>query len=447
MSGPTPPPLGGVHFALIILDGLGDRPHPDTGGISPVEAARTPNLDALVARGRLGQVRILGDGVAPESDAGVLALLGYDPEHDSPGRGVLEAVGLGVPLAAGDVAFRLNFATADPTGKIIDSRVGRSLRTEEANELARSLSEIDLRSRWQLAVELRPSIGHRGVLWLHPTDGNALSPEVSNSDPFYERTGGMGHAKRVEVPRPLPIHALIEDPAAIRTAQATNAFLTRAMEKLAQHPINLARAREGRPTANALLVRNAGALGARPLESFRSKQGMPGTAVTEMPVERGIARLLGLTDEYVGPMGADRDAALRERARVTRAALERTPFVYVHLKGPDEPGHDGNAALKKEIVEALDRSFFGPFLDGLDWSKTRVAVTADHATPCILRGHSDDPVPLVIAGARVPAWTTVHGTTPPRKFGERAAAQGELGTHEGADVLDMLTGRHALVPE
>ncbi|HTT26210.1 MAG TPA: phosphoglycerate mutase, partial [Thermoplasmata archaeon] len=95
------PAPGAPRFALIILDGLGDRPHPDTGGISPVEAARTPQLDGLMARGRVGRVRILGEGVAPESDAGVLALLGYDPEHDSPGRGVLEAVGLGLPLAAG----------------------------------------------------------------------------------------------------------------------------------------------------------------------------------------------------------------------------------------------------------------------------------------------------------------------------------------------------------
>ncbi|HTT26267.1 MAG TPA: phosphonopyruvate decarboxylase, partial [Thermoplasmata archaeon] len=136
-----------------------------------------------------------------------------------------------------------------------------------------------------------------------------------------------------------------------------------------------------------------------------------------------------------------------ERARVTREELDRSPFVYVHLKGPDEPGHDGRATAKRDIVEALDRSFFGPFLQGLDWTTTRVAVTADHATPCILRGHSDDPVPLVIAGAGVPPWRNLAGVTPARKFGERAAAEGELGTHSGAEVLAMLTGRHPLVPE
>ncbi len=144
--------------------------------------------------------------------------------------------------------------------------------------------------------------------------------------------------------------------------------------------------------------RNAGALPRVPPASFEEKHGVRGAAVTEMPVERGIARVLRLEDCYVGPMGADRDAGYRERARVTRELLGRFPFVYVHLKGPDEPGHDGDAVLKKEIVESIDRSFFGPFLEGLDLSRTRVGVTADHATPCVLKGHSDDPCPFSSRG-------------------------------------------------
>jgi len=155
-----------------------------------------------------------------------------------------------------------------------------------------------------------------------------------------------------------------------------------------------------------------------------------------MPVERGIARFLGLSDLFVGPMGADRDAALRERAEVTRGAMARFPFVYVHLKGPDEPGHDGHAVLKKEIVEALDRSFFGPFLEGLDLGRARVAITADHATPCVLKGHSDDPVPLVIAGEGFDRSERAAGGAV--KFGETAAARGGLGTLHGRDVLPLL---------
>ncbi len=191
------------HLALIILDGLGDLPHPDTGGQSPLMAARTPNLDRLLAIGQSGQVMVIGPGIAPESDAGVLALLGYDPIHDSPGRGVLEAEGVGISLAPDDVALRLNFATVDGDGTVLDSRVGRSLGTSEAIELARALTEADLLAPEGIRAEVRATVGHRGVLWLHPLRDGALSAQVSNSDPFYEKIGGMGQARTVSDPRVL----------------------------------------------------------------------------------------------------------------------------------------------------------------------------------------------------------------------------------------------------
>src|SRR5579871_2267888 len=437
---PTDPKPPGGHRAPIVLDGLGDRPHPDTGGVSPVEAARTPNLDRLVRIGRIGDVVLIAPGVAPESDAGVLALLGYDPEHDSPGRGVLEAEGVGISLGPGDIALRLNFATVDGTGRVLDSRVGRSLSTEEAKELAKALTDADLLRADGIRAEVRATVGHRGVLWFHPTDGRPLAPEISNADPFYERVGGLGQARTPADARVRPVVPLTPGEGAQRAAAAVNSFLEGAAGVLTAHPVNARRALRGRKIASGLLVRNAGALPATPLPSFEARHGFGGAAVTEMPVERGIARLLGLTDLFVGPMGADRDAALRERARVTRAALEEHPFVYVHLKGPDEPGHDGNARTKQEIIEALDRSFFGPFLEGLDLERHRVAVTADHATPCILRGHSDDPVPLLVVGRHV-----APEGGPGAKFSEAAAARGSLGHRRGAEVLKLLEDLEAPV--
>jgi 2,3-bisphosphoglycerate-independent phosphoglycerate mutase len=422
----------GPSLALIILDGLGDRPHPDTQGKSPVVAAATPHLDRLVAQGSMGDVVVVAPGVAPESDAGVFALLGYDPVNDSPGRGVLEALGVEIPLVAGDVALRLNFATTDGAGTVIDSRVGRSLSTGEAQDLARAISSADLLAPEGIRAEVRATVGHRGVLWLHPTSGGPLSPNISNADPFYEKVGGMGQARRPEVPRILPVTPLDGTPEAARTAEAVNRFLDRTSLVLAGHRVNARRAMGGKKVANGLLVRNAGAIREPPVPSFESKHGVRGAALTEMPVERGIARVLGLEDRYVGPMGADRDRGYAERARGTRELLERFPFVYVHLKGPDEPGHDGNALLKREVIEAIDRSFFGPFLEGLDLGRVRIAVTADHATPAILRGHSDDPVPLLLVGAGVPS----AGRS--AKFGEESAAAGTLGRLRGADVLRLL---------
>lgn len=427
--------MAAERYALIILDGLGDRPHPDTGGLSPVEAAKTPNLDRLVAQGTIGRVTVVGPGIAPESDAGVFALLGYDPVTDSPGRGVLEALGVGIDLAPGDVALRLNFATADGSGAILDSRVGRSLTTDQSRSLAEALTMADLLADGAIRAEVRATVGHRGVLWLHPTDGRALSPEVSNSDPFYEKVGGMGKARTPSDARPVPVRALDGSVAATRTAEAIDRFLARAGPVLAGHAVNARRALSGQKVANALLVRNAGSLPTSPVRSFEDRHGLSGVAVTEMPVERGIARCLGLGDRYVGPMGRDRDASLRERAAVTLDALRGSPFVYLHLKGPDEPGHDGDAPGKRDVVEALDRSFFGPFLSGVDWATTRIAVTADHATPCILKGHADDPVPLVLVGAGVPA------SPPSGKFGEPLAAHGALGDHRGSEVVELLLGR------
>lgn len=415
----------------MILDGLGDRPSPETNGLSPVAAAATPHLDQLAARGSVGLVSLLGPGVAPESDAGVLALLGYDPARDSPGRGVLEALGIGVPLAPGDVALRMNFATADGNGTIVDSRVGRSLSTSEAADLCQSINAADVLAGRGIRAELRPTIGHRGVLWLHPTDGQPLSPEVSNADPFYERTGGMGHAREVVQPTVRAVEPLRNDPASVRTATALNIWLQAVTPLLAGHRVNARRAMRGGKLANAILLRHAGALPSVPPPTFLEKHGVPGAAVTEMPVERGIARLLGLADIYVGPMGPDRTAALEERARVARRATEQHQFVYIHLKGPDEPGHDGEAKRKQEIVEMIDRSFFGPFADGLDWGKTRLAVTADHATPAVLKRHSDDPVPLLLVGAGVPPL----GDGP--KFGAEPPAGG-LGTLRGREVLPRL---------
>jgi 2,3-bisphosphoglycerate-independent phosphoglycerate mutase len=425
-----------VHVALVILDGLGDRPHPDTAGKSPIDAAVTPQLDRLAAAGAMGSVVVVGPGIAPESDAGVFALLGYDPEMDSPGRGVLEALGVDLPLRAGDIALRLNFATSDGAGLILDSRVGRSLTTRESEELAKALTDADLLADQGVRAEVRATVGHRGVLWLRPNEGGPLSAAVSNADPFYEKKGGLGQARQPTVPRILVVEPLDPSPEAARTAHLLNEFLARVGAVLTGHRVNARRALAGRKIANALLVRNAGQLPVPPPPSFESKWGVQGAALTEMPVEKGIAKVLALEDRYVGPMGEDRDAGYRERARIARDLLRQYPFVYVHLKGPDEPGHDGDAVRKKVVLETIDTSFFGPFLEGLDLGTVRIAVTADHATPAIVKAHTDDPVPLLLAGAGL----MISGVR--THFGAPlSTSAGQLGAHPGSDVVRLLLGR------
>ncbi len=436
METPEPTSPAPVFSAvLVVLDGVGDRPHPATGGKSPVDAAQTPHLDRLVRAGAMGALVVVRPGVAPESDAGVFALMGYRPESDSPGRGVLEALGVDIPLAPEDVALRLNFATSDGSGLIIDSRVGRSLTTRESEELARALSDADLVVDEGVRAEVRATVGHRGVLWLHPTRDGPLSPQVTNADPFYEKSGGMGQARQPAEPRIREVRPEVETPAAERTARVLNRFLARVGPVLSGHRVNARRALAGKRIANALLLRNAGALPATPPPPFAVRWGLAGASLTEMPVERGIAKVLGLADRYVGPMGPDREAGYRERARIARELLAEYPFVYVHLKGPDEPGHDGEAVRKQEVVESIDRSFFGPFLEGLDLSRVRIAVSADHATPAIVKAHTDDPVPYLLVGA---------GVAPqpgPGHFGDPRALPGALGERRGSDALVLLLGR------
>jgi 2,3-bisphosphoglycerate-independent phosphoglycerate mutase len=427
---------------LVVLDGLADRTPAEGEGPTPLEAAATPNLDRLASAGQLGTLSVLGPGIAPESDAGVFALLGYDPEHDSPGRGVLEAVGVEIPLAPGEVALRLNFATLGENRSVVDPRVGRSLSTAEAQELARAITEADLLRDLGIRAEVRATVGHRGVLWLRPGRSSSLSPEISNADPYYERIGGLGHARRPDRPKVETVRPLSGAEGSARAADAVNRFLERVPSILEGHPINDARRSRGEKLANGLLVRDAGALPPTPIAPFSTRWSAQGAALTEMPVERGIARVLGLEDRFVGPLGADRELGYKERACATRGLVDAYPFVYVHLKGPDEPGHDGDAERKRHVVEAIDRSFFGPFLVGLDLTRVRIAVTADHATPCERKGHSDDPVPLLLAGEGVPA----SPIPPPGKFCERSAARGPLGLHRGAELLTLLLGQGSALP-
>ena len=413
----------------VVLDGLGDRPVPQLGGRTPLEAAAAPFLGALTLDGETGLVQTVGKGIAPESDVAVMAILGYDPFTYHTGRGVFEVVGSGMAFQDGNLALRGNFATGDGR-TILDRRAGRDLASEDAHALAEALTREIRLTRAPAELEVRASIGHRAAVAIRRRDGR-LSAKISNTDPAYGRVGGgLGVAKAVvgnQVERCEPL----EDTEEARTAAAlVNEFTQRAQEVLDRQPANARRRERGRPPANLLLVRDAGDHLPK-LPAIAERFGLRFGCFVEMPVERGIAELSGMTVIAVPPSGTDKERVYTEWARTAVREYPRHDGLYMHLKGPDEPGHDGDWRGKTEIIETIDRSFFGTLLGEVSLDDAVIAVTADHATPATLGRHSDDPVPLLVAGAGV----RPDGS---RVFNEAACARGGLGTLAGTDIMPLL---------
>ena len=419
-----------LKLVYVVVDGMADRPLEELGGRTPLEAADTPTMDRLAREGVNGAMYTVERGVAPESDVAVMSILGYDPHKYHTGRGVLEAVGAGLSFEDGWLALRCNFATVGGGWELIDRRVGRSLSTEEAVELAEAVSrEVRLESH-PADFEFKATVGHRAVLVIRGR-GLRLSSMISNTDPAYAKVEGMG----VAVARPERVvrrcEPLVDDPAARAAADLVNEFTEKSRRVLEGHPINLRREAEGRPKANAVLVRDAGDRLPR-MPSLRQLYGVSFACLAEMPVERGIARLAGMdVVDLPPPTGrAPEDYALRVERTVE--ALRDHDAVYVHLKGPDEPGHDGDARRKVEAIEAADEHYLAPLLDRVSLEDHLICVTADHATPCSLRAHSDDPVPILVAGGGV----RPDGV---ERFSERECVKGALGLlGRGVELMPRL---------
>jgi len=405
-----------MKIGYVLLDGCADRPVPGLNYTTPLEAAYTPNLDRIAARSRLGSVTTVGKGIAPESDIAVFNMLGYSFRGGYPGRGVIEALGSGLAVRKGDLALRANLASGT-RGRIVDRRAGRNLTQEEAELLAKDLNTITLDGA---RFEFKATISYRGVLVIRGDE--PLSAAISNTDPAYARVGGFGAAKETSgADRVMSSVPESKDDGAVRGARLVNEFTRKARRVLDASQVNRERIRRGKLPANLVLLRDAGDHLPEPIP-FEKKYGMKGTALVEMPAEVGIARLLGMK---MVPIKDMKD--MPEKARLFSSELEEGTIVYVHIKGPDEFGHDGDAKGKKRNIEVIDRDFFSAALRHLD--DATLAVSCDHATPCTMKRHSSDPVPLLVSGA---------GEGDGRRFTEGGSALGSLGHLKGSEVLGLV---------
>lgn len=407
----------------VLLDGVGDLPHPDLKGVTPLDFAQTPNLDRLTKNGAMGEVISVGKGIAPESDIAVFNMLGYKFQHSEyAGRGVMEAIGTGIDFKDGDLALRGNFATLDDDGIIVDRRAGRKIEREDALAISKEIENAIKFSEPGASVVVAPTIGHRVVIRIR-CEGKPLSSEITNTDPAYSRIDGMGIAKAVgdylKIERCLPLKDI---PNASLTATLVNEFTEQSLGIMKKSKTNQRRKEQGKKLLNSILLRDAGNHYPKvvPINDLYS---MRFSCIVDMPVEIGISEVLKMRT-----FGAGGLTDYEEKATVAAKAMSTENAIYVHLKGPDEFGHDGDALGKMKNIEEIDRRFFGTLLDHIDTSKVAVVVSADHSTPCINKGHSDDPVPVLVSGDSVKKDNSV-------RFTEKNAKIGSIGLLEGAQVL------------
>jgi 2,3-bisphosphoglycerate-independent phosphoglycerate mutase len=415
----------------IVLDGLGDLPIKELSNKTPLEAALTPNLDRLAQKGKTGLVYPVAKEIAPESDIAVISLLGYDAYKYYTGRGPLESFAEGLVINDGDLALRVNFATVEQDSKTIkDRRVGRNLTTEEATALAKEInSKVTLSSA---TFEFKNTIGHRGVLVIRGMRSK-LSGWITNTDPAYDREGVFGVAKeKFEniVAESLPMLGFEDSPPAKEAAMLLNEFTLKSHKALNESLVNKKRTSENKLPGNIILSRDAG----DHLPEFPKIDTLYNIkfgSFVQMPVEKGIALLTGMEIIDVPDSTGHLDVDYPVWAKVALDSMKKFGGIYVHIKGPDEPAHDGDFNKKKEIIEAIDKFFFASLLPELDIDNTVIAVTADHSTVCAIKAHSADPVPLLVSGGNVRPDGSLS-------FSEKAAKLGSIGAIRGQEIMPLL---------
>jgi len=421
-SSPSPVPLtvrsgsdgSEIRTLLLILDGLADEPNPALDGQTPLQAAETPFLDMLAGSG--GQGRVLTaeeEGVPPGTDQGLLALLG-EPRPEKPlGRGLLEALGQGLPLQSGAILWRGNMATLQTDGTLVDRRAGR-IRAGVADLLA-ELRDVPLSDG--VHGHIYPGHEHRVVVTLV---GTALSTAVADTDP-----GGEAAVQQIQDPMPLD-----DSPEAARTARALQELLDIAHKHLGRHSHNAERVKRGLFPANCIITRGVGCVDELPAPRFGTSET---ALVSACPTAQGVARAVGLQPATSAEMTGNLDTNIAEKFRTAAQLLRQRHYVVIHIKGADIAAHDRRPIEKRNFISSVDVEL-GKFLtENPDISEgLRVVVSADHGTSSITGNHLAEPVPLLLA--------TWHGATEPTEFNEESAMQGAMGLLHPGELSGVLWG-------
>jgi len=379
-------------LALVVLDGLGDLATPAQNELTPLEAAKTSNLDALVAAGvAQGRMIPVAPGITPGSGPGHLALFGYDPLEFQVGRGVIESLGLGLALRSGDVAARANFCTIDNKGIVTDRRAGR-IATEVCEELCALLAK-KVKKVGGAEVIIKAGKGHRFVVLFR---GKGLEGPLSDADP---------HREGAPVPKAEPVNK--KSVKAKKTAKLVADFYKAALPVIAKK----------RP-ANGILLR--GIAHQPEIPTFEERYKLKAACIAVYPMYKGLAQLVGMR-KLEGPL------TIAQQFERYLAEYDTYNFFFIHYKYTDMHGEDGNFEGKKKAIEDFDEAL--PIL--LKKKPDVLAITGDHSTPCAVKGHSWHPQPVLLHSA-------LSGSDKLERFTETGANMGSLGVFEAKYLIRLM---------
>lgn len=399
-----------MKYIVLLGDGMPDEKLESLGGKSPLEFARTPMMDFMAKRGRLGLVRTIPKGFPPGSDVANLSVFGYDPRDCYTGRSPLEAASMGVELGLNDVAFRLNLVNLDrKDGKTImgDYSAGH-ISTEEGKELVETLQK-ELGSA---EFEFHPGVSYRHLLvWRDGKDALNLTPphDISGKDIESYLPKGDGAEKLL-------------------------GLMNRSQSILPEHPLYRKRLEEGKRPANSIWLWGHGK--APKIETYGDKYGLTGAVISAVDLVRGIGVYAGLEIIKVPGATGYLDTNYPGKVEAALSALERLDFVYLHVEAPDESSHSGSVENKIRAIEDFDARIVGPICEGIGkFGEYRILCTPDHPTPLRIMTHTDDPVPFIIYSGETEISADIAG------YDEFSAKNTGLMVHEGFRLIDMMMGK------
>lgn len=401
---------------VAIADGLGDRPIAQFGGKSPLQQAHTPHLDLIATQGKTGLMDPISPGITVGTDMGHLVLFGHLPNL-YPGRGPIEAAGVGLTLKTGDIAFRCNFATVD-NGIVKDRRAGRI--RQGTSDLVEAINGIQIED---VTFHVKAATEHRAVLLMR---GAGLSDAVSDTDPKAPNDGAPWKLAK----------ALDDRPASKKTARLLNTFLKHVQVTLEKHDVNVKRKAQGLLPANALITRGAGQFASLP--QLSQTMNFHCKVIAGEDTVLGVAKLSGYDTETDISFTGSLDTNVILKAQKSIDALQDHDLVYVHFKATDLMGHDNSPEGKVKAIEKYDE-MIAYLLNHLP-NNTLIALTADHSTPCEKGEHSGEPIPVAVMGPGIFA-DLVHS------YDEVACANGMMGRLNGHDFIWSLLDYLEIIPK